>query len=265
MRFFTYQCAVLVATAALHASPVGNTAAPKIIQIGFFTSCDSWVDFRAGYEGDFVADGKMKQSNQGQGRVDNYEQWTNSGTLTFNLLDRIDLVGVFGSSHTEADWRFEDAVAGTVTRIKVETETNFLWAFEGRAIVYEGCNTSIGLGGRYTSCNFQPNRLSSNGSIVSPEGSQFEWREWQINMDLSYSVHFFTPYIGCKYSHAETLLSHFATPISSSLTGSNSFKNRVPVGMYVGCAISNGHYFMFNLEGRVIDEEAVTVSAEFRF
>ena len=57
----------------------------------------------------------------------------------------------------------------------------------------------------------------------------------------------------------------FCLPISSTLAGSNSFENCHKVGVYVGCAISNGRYFMLNLEGRLVDEEAITVSGDFRF
>ncbi len=265
MKKFAVLIATVVASTTLFAAPVGNTFATGIIQEGFFISCDSWIRFRVGYEGDFVVDGRMKQYNQGVGRVDTYEQWTNSGTFTLNILDRIDLYGVFGSSRTEADWRFGDISAGTVSRIELETKYNFLWGVGGRAILYEWCNTSLGLGGRYSSCNARPIRLTSDGFIADVAGSHFKWREWQVNLDVSYKINFFTPYIGSKYSNARTRLKNFAIPISGNLTGSNSFKNRIPVGLYVGCALSTGQYFMFNVEGRVIDEEAITISGDFSF
>ena len=128
MRKFAVLIAALVASTTPYAAPVGNTSAPELIQERFFISCDSWIDFRIGYEGDFVADGRMKQHNQGRGRVDTYEQRANSGTFTLNILDRLDIYGVFGSSRTEADWRFGDISAGNVTRMELETKYNFLWA-----------------------------------------------------------------------------------------------------------------------------------------
>ncbi len=253
---------LLIASTALYAAPIGNTSAPEIIQKGFVTS---WINFRVGYEGDFVADGRMRQYDEGQGRVDTYKQWTNSGTFTLNILERLDVYGVFGSSRTEADWRFEDIAAGTVTRIELKTEHNFLWAVGSRAILCKWCNTALGMGGRYASCKSQPISLTSNGVAESVSGSHFQWREWQINLDLSYKIDFFIPYIGAKYSNARTRLEDFSVPISAELVGSNRFKNRIPVGLYIGCTLSNGKYFMFNLEGRLVDEEAVTVSGDFKF
>jgi len=82
MKKFALFIVALFATTTVHAAPVGNTAAPKTIEQGFFTCYDTGLDLRLGYEGDFVSDGRMQQYHQGDGRVDTYEQWTNSGTAT---------------------------------------------------------------------------------------------------------------------------------------------------------------------------------------
>ncbi len=236
-----------------------------MIQKGFLIPSDVRVSFRLGYEGDFIVDGRMNQFDQGTGRVDCYVQNTESGTVTLNFLDRLDLYGVLGSAESHANWRVYDTVAGTVSRIKVKTANNLLGAVGARAILYQWRNTFLGLGGRYSLSDQNPRRLSVNGLKESVAGSHFHWREWQINMDLCYKIRLFTPYVGAKYSHARTDLGNFSVPIAADGAGSNSFENRDPVGFYVGCGLSNGHFFMFNLEGRLIDEEAVTLSADFRF
>lgn len=257
--------AALIGSVALYSAPIGNTSAPDQIHKGLLFSPANWLDFRAGYEGDFVADGRMNQFDQGSGRVDCYHQLTNSGTVTANILNRWDIYGVFGASKVETDWRFENQLAGTISRIDLHTQYNFLWAVGSRAVLYEWCNTFLGVGGRYSSCHYEPSKFTSDGVQQSMAGAQVYWREWQITLDFCYRIKLFTPYIGVKYLNAKTFLSDFSVPISQDLTGSDSFQNRDPVGLYVGCAISNGNYFMVNLEGRVIDEEAVTVSADFRF
>lgn len=249
--------------ATLSAAPIGNPNAPHIIQQGILGHSDSWLDMRLGYEGDFVSNGLMQQALQGSGRVDVYEAWTNSGVLTLNILDRIDVYGLLGASRTKAEWRFENE--GAVTRIALKTEYNFLWAVGGRTIFYEWNRASLGLGGRYTASAYHPEHTTSNGALVNAQGSLFHWHEWQVNLDLTYHISLFTPYIGAKYSYAKTDLKDFPVPISASGTGDNSFKNETPVGLYLGCSLSNGKYFMFNIEARLIDEEAVSVSGDFRF
>ena len=265
MRHFFGLVLLSILLSSLPAAPIGNTAAPALIQRGFFSSSRDWVDVRAGYEGDFVADAKMEQRIQGQGRVDTYEEWIQAGTLTLNFLDRLDLYGVFGMSQTEADWRFEDMSLGTVTRIEVKTDDHFLWAIGGRAVLYQWYKVCLGMGARYSSCCYLPSSLHSNGETQTVGGSRFDWRQWQINLDFSYKINLFTPYIGVKYLRATTDLQDFSVPISESLQGVNTFENRTPVGFYLGCTLSTGKYFMLNLEARLVDEEAVTVSGDFRF
>ncbi len=265
MKKFATMIAANIICAALHAAPVGNTSAPDIIQEGLFIPCDSWINFRVGYEGDFVADGRMKQFNQGFGRVDSYEQTTNSATVTLNILDRADVYGVFGSSLAKANWRVGNISDGTVHQLDLESKYSFLWGVGARAIVYEWCNTSVGLGGRYSSSHYEPVWLTRDGIVTAVSSSSFRWREWQVNLDVSYKIDLFTPYIGIKYSNARTHLNRFSVAVAADGSTSNAFKNRIPVGLYLGCALSSGKYFMINLEGRLIDEEAVTISGDVRF
>ena len=249
----------------LHAAPIGNPSFPSIIQKGIFVSRNHSIDLRSGYEGDFVIDGNLRQHDWGQGDVDTYKQWNNSGSLTINAINRLDLYAILGGSNTKTNWRFENPTNQGITRIELETDTDLLWAVGARAILCEWFNTTLGAGGRYSSCMNHPHSFKSNGITTAQMGAEIEFKEWQINMDVSYRIDVFIPYIGAKYLSAKSDLTGFTVPISASLTGNNSFENGSPVGVYLGCTLSSGHYFMFNIEGRLIDEDAITVSGEFRF
>lgn len=247
----------------LWSAPVGNPVSPDLIEKGVFTPCDSSFNFRLGYEGDFVSDGRMKQ-NSGE-RVDFFEQYTNSAIATLNLLDRVDLYGVLGSSVIRSNWRFELFSDETIHRIKIKTDADFLWAVGGRAILYQWWNTFLGFGGRYSFCNYHNRELSSDGEQYPVESTHLIWKQWQLNLDLSYKIHLFTPYIGVKYSQQEAKIGDFSVPISSNGLGSNQLVNRDPVGFYLGCGLCSGKYLMINLEGRLIDEEAISLTADLRF
>lgn len=248
---------------SLSAAPVGNAAAPGLIEQGFFIPKCWWGNVRIGYEGDFVSDAKMEQYAQGYGRVDSYEQQTNSGVVTFNILERADLFAVLGASRSNADWRFVDSANG-VHRIEMETNYGFLWGVGARAVLYEEEEMCLTLGGRFETSSFLPSWLTSDGVPQSVSRGHVDWTEWQIDLDFSYTIDIFAPYIGAKYSHARTELSGFLYPISEK-GSNNQFKNRIPMGIVIGCGLSSGKYFMLNLEGRLIDEEAVTVSGDIRF
>lgn len=265
MKGFLFFATIYVSVLSnLESAPVGNTASPQLIQDGFIIPVDSWADFRLGYEGDFVSDARLKQTVESSGRVDNYSQNNNSGTFTLNILDRIDIYGVFGSSRTCAEWRFSDQ-DDSIHNAELETFNEFLWAVGGRAILFEWNHCDLGFGGRYSKNRNQPSWLTVDGVNVPVRGAQVIWREWQLNFDLSYHIDLFTPYLGIKYSNLKSHLTEFTTSISNSGQPQNTFKNRVPVGLYLGCGLTNRKYFMLNLEARLVDEEAVTVSGDLRF
>jgi hypothetical protein len=248
---------------ALHAAPVGNPSAPAIINEGFLIPRSVWVGLRFGYEGDFVSDAKMEQYHESSGRVDDYQQYTNSGTITMSILDRLDLFTVLGSSRTQADWRFTE---GELTyRIETETHYDFLWAIGARALLVEWGKAALGLGGRYSGSNYTPLWMTSNGANQPLEGATWHWRQWQADLDMSYKIDLFIPYLGVKYSRQKAKLSNFPSPIASDGSGDNHFKNRSSVGLVLGCSLSSGQFFMLNVEGRLVDEEAVDISGDFRF
>ena len=250
-------------SAFLSAAPVGNPAFPELLKQGFCIPSTSCVNLRLGYEGDFIGDARMNQSEEGSGRVDNFRQDTNSGIVTLNFVERLDLYGVFGSTRICADWRFSGV--GTVNRAQVETGYEFLWGVGARAALYEWGNTTLGIGGRYSSSHPNPNWITINGTPESISGATLHWYEWQADLDLSYQIDLFIPYVGVKYLSAKARTGVYPESISSSGSGTLHMRNRTPVGIVVGCTLTTGKYFMLNVEGRLIDEEAATISGDLRF
>ncbi|MBF8262960.1 MAG: ompA-A [Parachlamydiales bacterium] len=263
MRKLAFLSAAMMIKAFLFAAPVGNPASPQFLQEGYFFGCNNWFDVRLGYEGDFVGDARMNQYAQGNGRVDNFSQSTNSGTVTLSVLDRLDMYAVFGSSRVCTDWRF--TAAELVKRIQLETSYHYLWAIGARGILFEWGNTILGLGGRYHASDLKPIWTTINGAPISTKGTQLKTQSWQIDLDLAYKIDLFIPYLGLKYSKSCTKIGTFSEAISSSGFGKMHMKNRNPVGILVGCSLTTGKYFFLNIEGRLIDEEAATIAGDFRF
>lgn len=244
-------------------APIGDPATPHLIREGFFISPESRIDVRAGYEGDFVADARMEQYAESTGRVDCYSQETNAGTATLNFVDRLDLYGILGSSRTCADWRF--TINGDTHRAQIETLYNFLWGIGARGILYESGCATFGVGSRYEQAHYDNMWLTIDGLVQHVAGTFLHWRSFQIDADVAYQIDIFSPYIGIKYSYVRAKIGNFATPIADNGGGIDQFKNRTAVGVFIGCSLSSGKYFMLNIEGRLIDEEAVTISGDFRF
>jgi hypothetical protein len=91
------------------------------------------------------------------------------------------------------------------------------------------------------------------------------WSEWQIDLDIAYKIDLLVPYIGVKYAKQFAKVVTASLPISNSGLKFLSMQSRQPLGMVVGCTLTTGKYFMLNVEGRLIDEQAVTISGDIRF
>lgn len=258
-----YVLALLVSVLSLHAAPFGNILAPAVLETGFFIPSECWVNLRAGYEGDFVFNSRLKQVHVGTGSVDRCSQITNSGTITLNVLNRLDLYGVLGSSSFSSRWRF---MQGSVTRsAHMQTEHALLWAVGGRAVLAEWGKWGLGIGGRYSAIEDPISYLTVDGASVPLGGGDFIWREVQVNLGVSYTIDFFIPYLAVHYQMARARVGPVQAVIADRSSPVNYFQSVCPVGIDLGCTLSNGKYFMLNIEARLISEEAMSVSGDFRF
>jgi hypothetical protein len=256
--------ALLVLPIFLQAAPVGNPSVPQMICEGFVIPAHSLGAVRIGYEGDFVNNARMNQREEGSGHIDDYQQDTNSGSVTLNFIHRLDLYGVFGSSRTCAAWRFITTNAKT-NRVDMATDSRFLWATGVRAILYEWGNATLGAGGRYSQTEAQLSWMTLNGVPVPTEGSHLKWQQWQINLLISYKIDIFIPYLGINYLQGRTEVGPFLVPVSQSGGTSMHMGNRSSTGIVIGCSLTTGKDFMLNIEARLIDEEAYDVSGDFKF
>lgn len=256
--------AFVLSASATYAGPAGNPSAPQLIEEGFFISRDSWMNFRIGYEGSFITDGRMKQRTESSGRVDNFRQEYNAGTFTLNILERVDVFGVFGSARMKADWRISLALGAA--RIETQSKYQFLWAVGGNILLFDWGNTGLGIAGRFTWTNPSLEWPTSNGTGFATNGAKFRYYQWQVDLALSHRIDIFIPYVGIKFSGARARIRTLTSiPIANNGAGSIHMRNRDYVGAVIGTTLTSGKYFMLNIEGRFVDEEAVSITGEFRF
>jgi Chlamydia major outer membrane protein len=244
------------------ASPVGNPLNPEIISDGFFISPASFINFRLGYEGNFVSDAKMNKKG-GFGKIDNFQMDVNSGTFTLNLQNRTDVFAVLGASRIKTNWRFEDI--GIQSRIEMESNYRIYWAAGGKIILFQWGNTALSTSGRYS--NTQPSLLfvTLDGAIQDKDAMKIKYKDWQIDLGLAHQIDIFTPYVGGKYLKAQAKIHNAPVVITDGNFNYINMKNENNFGAYVGCTLSNSKYFLFTLEARFIDEDAISVMGEIKF
>lgn len=246
----------------IFSSTAGNPLNPEIIEEGFFISPSSWVNLRLGYEGIFVSDARMDKTSE-KGKIDNFKSDINSGTITLNLKNRIDLFSVLGASRIRSDWRFDNS--GTISRIELETNYKFYWAAGGKIILFQWGNTAFSLGGRYSSTDPSLSFITENGRPQITGNSKIKYRDWQIDLGIAHKIDIFIPYVGAMYLNSKAKIFEAPFIISNDSFNWIEMKNRDRFGVYVGCSLSNCKYFLLTIEARFIDEEAISVVGEIKF
>jgi len=246
----------------LFAAPVGNPLSPAIIEEGFFVTSASWVNFRLGYEGNFVSDARMDKKTSG-GKIDNLKKDINSGSFTLNLQNRTDLFAILGASRIRSDWRFDNA--GIMSRIELETNYRLYWAAGGKAILFQWGNTALSAGGRYSFTEPTLTFITQDGTPQDKGPSRVKYHDWQVDLGLAHKIDIFVPYVGVKYLNSKAKISNTAIVIDTNGLNQIKMRNRDHFGVYAGCTLSNSKYFMMTVEARFIDEEGITVSGEMKF
>lgn len=249
---------LICVTIVFWADPAGNPAFPRLLEKGFQVPEDCSLQIRSGYEGNFLLNGAIS------GSTDEYSAVGNAGTLTLSFQKLIEAYTSLGALRTKLQWRFITPLE-EVFNVKSETTSGFYWALGLRTILYERGAWTLGAEGRYSKNKSSLEWLNIDGVSNPKNGATFEQDVGQVNLGISYKIDLFTPYVSLNYLHLRSKIQNPSVVLASDRERQKDFKNNLPVGMNLGCTLSSGSYFFLNVEARVINEEAVTVSGEIQF
>ncbi len=248
----------------MQAVPVGNPSYPKLLQRGFFTNCFNSFIVTSGVQGDFVADKRMKQYKEGLGKVDDFEINAAFFPVSLTLYEFFTFQVKLGTAQMKANWRV--SLPNLLNWVKLKSNHGFLVIPGFHMLLYEWSKTTLGIGGNYVKGDFHINSLKIDGAEVLQNKGDWGIRFWQFHLGVSHSIGFFVPYIGMKYAKSKSSLeAPGVTGLAAEGSGKNHFKNRDKLGLYLGTTITKGSYFFVQIEGRLFDEEAVSLSGEIRF
>jgi hypothetical protein len=242
----------------------GNPSFPMMPDDGAFISKEYWIGLKAGYEFDDVYDRHLhmagKTPDHSQKKAQKYDSLSNFGVVTLNLNDRVEIFGLLGSMSAKLSQNlFED------TKVSYATQTDFAWGAGGRAILAYWGDLQLGLNASYVWSNLSLSSLKVNGRSFAKEHTQFEFREWQVGIGVSYRFRWFIPYLGVDYSDFRTRIEHLNSIKFLFPEKHITFKEAYAMGLFFGFGISPVKAFNVNVEARLINENALTVSADFKF
>jgi hypothetical protein len=245
-----------------YAAPVGNIATPSTLKKGIiYQPEDNAFAVVAGGEIDLTFDRKIKHQTNDT-KFNAY-----GGKIGILLMERFMPYTVLGVGQAE----YKETILGT--DVKFETKYDFVWSVGGTVMLYETKPGEmgdgifrIGVDGRYRQSDLDLDKVTIGGteykkSDLGLTKADLDIKEWQIALGLSYQVQQFIPYIGVKYSDLR------GDVIAADSTG--EYKDKIKadnnVGIFVGGDLVINDTVSANIEGRFIDETAMSFGLLVRF
>ncbi len=232
-----------------HALYHGNPALPKCPEEGFYLAKEATVGLRVGYEGDFVWNRKLNA------HLHKFEIFENFGTATVTFLDRLDLYASGGSFSAQVRQQHEDA------RLEFDTQNGGVWKAGGRAVVYAYGETFVTVEAAYQQSRPALRDAALNGTPLERKGARLFYREVGASLGAAHKIDIFIPYLGIEGSYAWAKLSH----LKGAATARIKAHSRYPVGLFLGCGLSPGARVIVNVEVRLVDEQAISLSGDLKF
>jgi hypothetical protein len=252
----------LLLTLPLFGAYVGNPADPAIMNTGFFSSTYPFFKFTSGYIYDYTQN-KRYETNQDDPNFDpnnafrQFNLHSQLASFSFIFLERLQLFGTAGG--TKEGLQGEKQPTWSELAFDFQSDYQFSWSAGAKVILIQWGQTYLSTDFTYfavpeSSQTFFKffNRL--NLPINLAEKQKLSLDEWQISAGLSSRFFFLTPYGGATY-----LRSHLHIESGPEVPSIN-YHNAVNWGFFYGLTVSLTGRFHVNLERRVRDEFAYTVS-----
>jgi len=249
----------LQSASSLFAMYSGNPSSPMMPEQSIFFT-HSWFAFKAGYEFDDVFERKLKMESHHVHANDNkYTSRSQFGVLTLVLCDRVEFYSGLGSMKPSLTQHVNKE------RIHYDMDRHFAYSIGGRALFAYWGNLQFGLTASYLHFFPDIHSISVNRSSFPKDKSELRYHEWQVGASFSYHIWWLFPYVGLVYSHVNAQFMHLNSLEAFFPKNNFTLESKRNYGMIVGLGLAPEIGIGVNVEGRFIDETALTVSADVRF
>lgn len=275
----------MIAGSALYAAPVLNPAEPALVTDGVFFCDDDCWGLKVGYRGNFVFDKHFHKAKGGTAvfpnRLDDFNYYSNSGVLTLNLWDRLDLYGFVGAASAFAQGEgFSNNATARNYYGQFQSKTNTNWGVGAKVVLWESCwgncgTTYLGLDANYERLNTSRLRWASAngedpvfGDFTNSLGTLgLGYYETQVSLGLAHRIWNMVPYIAVKWSNGGILSRNYSYTVGEdnyeiTLPGAHASNHW---GYAIGVTLVDACRFTVTAEARFCDETGASVAAEFKF
>ncbi len=241
---------LFLASTSIFAAPVGNPAAPSIIQNGLFVPDTVWCQPRASFAEDFTFQQRLDCTESPSDVQKTFmEGNAQLGTATWSMYERFDLSMTLGTSSNQFRL-FEGAQL-----VEFQTSGGLVWFGDGKLILIEMKDTSFNLFGQAGGWDWMKGPYSID-AVPSEGNANLSMRFWQAGASFSQRMGYFSPYIGIVV---------FKSSWTVNADTTYRFIQAHDVGPVLGCTLSSTSILSLNVEWRGWFENACNVSGEIRF
>lgn len=224
-------------------------------------------------EYDYIYERDLESSEITEGRID--EANTAYAKLTFKPSKYLSLYGKAGISNFRTDVKLNNGKT-----IKEEYDTGFYTGGGGRVICELGPKFKVCVDNQFSWWNCGIDSLEYGGVLATTVSDDTAAWEYQISGILSYKIDWqnvihpiqgeypaLIPYIGAKYACLEIDSDVTAAGPDFSISPPDKRKNDRKLGIVCGLDIDflSLYGFSFNIEGRFLDETAISGFISYNF
>lgn len=239
---------------SLCAAPIGNGAAPALLEEGVWTPDTFWTNGQLSVTFDTLFTKKMKAApssplqNLEEAEVQAHAQFA---SLIWNIQERLDVQIDLGASRCQWNW-IQDGM-----RLEGTTQPGLLWGANARCLLFAIKETLLSVYGQVGGWSFLKGVSTLQGVPLS-ETAYLHQHEWQAGATLSQKIGCFIPYFGWMTN--QTFFS-----VSQSPNASARLHAKIVSGPFIGCTLTKGTILSLNVEWRSWFEEGLAFSGQVRF
>ncbi|MBU4376692.1 MAG: outer membrane beta-barrel protein [Candidatus Omnitrophica bacterium] len=182
---------------------------------------------------------------------------------SYGLFDNLDVYAKLGIADYEVN---ADNYVGNAKYAddKIDSDTNFAYGFGLKGTYELGNDWLIG-------CDFQYLRSKHEAKVTeavvggSSSSATYKKRviqEWHIAPYIAKRIDDLTPYLGVRYSDMEL---EIKSPSESGWTDDHKYEADDNVGVFLGTDYKISENLTLNLEGRFVDETAMSFACTYKF
>ena len=218
------------------------------------------------------------------------EMYRNMVKISYGVLDNLDIYVKLGTADLELKQTYTESGsipdaewAGVLEKgtSKMDADTAFAYGIGAKGTLplsetlFLGCDiqyirhkNDFTEKGSWTEYNYDDEgNLTSEEEYSADYKGDVTFQEWQVAPYVAAKLGNFVPYLGVKYSGAVTKIKYASVSGDDDDYDEDNVKDRADdhVGVFVGTDFKITENWKLNVEGRFVDETAVSIGLNYKF